>query len=123
MANVIANQAHITKAIRQLLSNNKRSPERSPLTPTQKFIVGDLKGLILQRDSGGKAQDYSHWELRKLKGTRTVLLATAVGRIERYILIGPRGSLQPIDNKSELSQMSLDEAITALAEGEDKGHA
>ena len=54
MANVIANQAHITKAIRQLLSNNKRTSERSPLTPTQKFIVGDLKGLILQRDSGGK---------------------------------------------------------------------
>ena len=112
--NVIANQAHIVKAIRQLLQERK-PPQKSPLTPTQRFIVGDLKGLILQRDSGGKAQDYSHWELRKLKGTRTVLLATAVGRIERYILIGPRGSLQPLDSKSQLSQMDLDEAIAADA--------
>lgn len=122
MGNVIANQANIVKSIRQLLSDRK-PPQRSPLTPTQRFIVSDLKGLILQKDSNGKPGAYNHWEIRRLKGTRTVLLATVVGRIERYILIGPRGSLQPLDNKNELSQMNLDEAITALADKEEQGHA
>ena len=110
MGQTIANQAHIVKAIRQLLQERKPA-QRSPLTPTQAFIVTDLKGLILQKDANGTVSSYKHWELRKLKGTRSVLLATAVGRIERYILIGPRGSLQPLDGKGSLSQLELDEAI------------
>ena len=111
MAQVIANQAHIVKAIRLLLQERKPA-QRSPLTPTQAFIVTDLKGLILQKDANGSVSSYRHWEVRRLKGTRSVLLATAVGRIERYILIGPRGALQPLDGKSSLSQLELDEAIS-----------
>jgi len=118
---VIANQAHIVKAIRQLLQE-RRPSHKSPLTPTQAFIVTDLKGLILQRDANGSVSSYRHWELRKLKGTRSVLLATAVGRTERHILIGPRGSLQPLNGKASLSQLELDEAI-ATDDAHDQGNS
>ncbi len=111
MTNTIANQANIVKRIRSLFQDRKPA-QRSPLTPTQRFIVSDLKGIILQKDSpGGKPAEFSHWELRKLKGTRTVLLASIVGRTERYLLIGPRGLIQPLDGKGKLDQQALDEVI------------
>ena len=118
MPNQIANQAHVQKQIKQLFQQ-RQPAQRSPLTPTQRYIVNELRDKILQIDGGGKAQ-FSHWELRKLKDTRTVLLASVIGRVERYLLIGPRGSLQPLEEKDQLAQLALDEAIS---DAEAKGNS
>ncbi len=120
---VIANQEHIVKAIRSLFATRKPA-QRSPLTPTQRFIVTDLRSLILQKDSpSGKPGAFTHWEIRKLKNTRTVLLASVVGRVERYILIGPRGLLQPLDSKDATAQLELDQAIEEMEQADAQGTA
>lgn len=113
MTNQIANQAHVVNQIRRLFQEQRRPPQKA-LTPTQRFILSSLKDMILQRDGKGQL---SHWEVRKLKDTRAVLLASVAGKVERYILIGPRGSLQPLESKDSLSQLQLDEAIDAEANG------
>ena len=111
MTNVIANQEYVVKQIKSLFSDRKPA-QRCPLTPTQRFIVNALRAHIMQKDApGGKPEAFKHWELRKLKDTRTVLLASIVGRTERYILIGPRGHLQPLNGREDVSQAELDDAI------------
>ena len=105
----IPNQKRIRTAMLQLFQTPEPAT-RSVLTPTQRFIVSDLKDLILKRDGKGKEQ-LQHWELRKLKDTRTILLISMVGNQERYVLIGPRGHLQQLTNKDDLAQMTLDQAI------------
>lgn len=108
----IANQAHVIKQIKNLFQERK-PPQRSPLTPTQHFIVETLRKELAARDGKGSDQ-FQHWELRKLKETRTILLASVIGKIQRYILIGPRGLLTPIDDKAGLSNLELDETIPEL---------
>lgn len=109
LKNQIANQAAIERSIRDLFRQDVIK-EKSPLTPTQRFIVSDLKGMLVQKDGGGKDK-FQHWELRALKGSRAILLASVIGKVKRYILIGPRGSLKQIDDDSEYGQLMLAEVL------------
>jgi hypothetical protein len=107
--NTVPNQKQLRQAMLQLFTQPEPA-QRSPLTPTQRFIVSDLKDLIMKRDGKGK-DTFEHWELRKLKDTRAVLLVSLIGKQERYIIIGPRGHLTQLTGKESLAEMALDEAI------------
>ena len=101
----IPNQAHVEKQIKSLFTERK-PPQRSPLTPTQHFVVEKLRQELSKRE--GQIQ---HWELRRLKETRTILLASITGKMQRYILIGPRGLLHQLQDKDGLANLQLDETI------------
>jgi len=119
LKNQIPQQDKIERNIRNLFKTDP-APVRDGLTPTQRFVVNDLKELLAKYDGKGK-EDFKHLELRHLKGTRAVLLASIVGRAKRFILIGPRGSLQQIGDESEMSQLQLAEAINLLEQQDPEG--
>lgn len=118
LTNQIPQQDKIERKIRSLF----KSPiqHRTELTPTQRFVVSDLKDMLVQKDGHGKDQ-FKHFELRHLKGTRAILLASIIGRVKRFILIGPRGSLQQLGDESEMSQLQLAEAINLLESQDPEG--
>ncbi len=116
---VIPNQAHVEKNIRNLFRAAPPQP-KDGLTPTQRFVVSDIKDLLVQNDGKGKEQ-FKHFELRHLRGTRAILLASVIGKVKRFILVGPRGSVQQIGDESEMNQLQLAEAINLLEQQDPEG--
>lgn len=114
LKNQIANQERVERNIRALF---RQLPSHTEvLTPTQRFVLSDLKDMLLKHDGKGK-ETFQHWELRKLKDTRAVFLASIVGTVKRYILIGPRGHLQQLQDESEASQLKLAEVLELKEQG------
>ena len=120
LKNQIPNQARIERSIRSLFRPTVQ--HRSDLTPTQRFVVSDIKEQLVKNDGQGKDQ-FKHFELRHLRGTRSVLLASVIGKVKRFILIGPRGSLQQLGDESEMSQLQLAEAINLIEGQEPEGNS
>lgn len=108
LKNQIANQERVERNIRELFKQLPSSSE--VLTPTQRFVLSDLRELLLKHDGKGK-ETFQHWELRKLKDTRAVFLASVIGTVKRYILIGPRGHLQQLQDESEAAQLKLADVL------------
>jgi len=116
----IANQKKVTQNIKNLF-RDKQPERKSPLTPTQTFVAKELRPLLLKNDGEGKERDFSHFELRRLKDTKTILLVSVVGKKERFILIGPRGHVEQLDSKAALADQLLDDNITGLLDENEQG--
>ncbi len=114
LKNQIPNQEYVERQIRSLFRNLPGNTE--VLTPTQRFVLSDLKDMLLKHDGKGK-EDITYWELRKLKDTRSVFLASVVGAVKRYILIGPRGHLQQLQDESEAAQLKLADVLERVEQG------
>ena len=114
LKNQIPNQEYVERQIRSLFRNLPAHTE--VLTPTQRFVLSDMKEMLLKHDGKGK-DDVKYWELRKLKDTRAVFLASIVGEVKRCILIGPRGHLQQLQDESEAAQLRLGDVLERVEQG------
>jgi hypothetical protein len=114
LKNQIPNQEYVERQIRSLFRNLPSHTE--VLTPTQRFVLSDLKEALVKHDGKGK-EDFTYWELRKLKDTKAVFLASVVGTVKRYILIGPRGHLQQLQDESEAAQLKLADVLERVEQG------